>query len=349
MDKLTINNLAVVEYKNNTDQLREWYGNNPYILRGEICTYKVFWGRKDDIGSFPGAEGYVRLREGEEAYTFLASVASGIYNNELDIDALKEESEELDTHDRNQFRAGYKKRLNDFPDVKDRMGDFVSVLEKDMRLVTKNWLSHYKKTKGNLVAADLSGLQKNDAVVLVASFNKGSNLSVVTKNIFHVLSTHRRKHASVVSITNPDADVLDEVEKQIAELGGQHKMRCDIKCIPFEEFPKEIERAQRVYVCEPMGKSEAVDQFMISSWMGRVQRQGTLTHLQGSAYDKGFEEWLQVDLKSFVSPECIRDQMAFRSKMHRFTSSRTCMSNSVAKASRRRFKADACNRGGDDR
>ena len=85
MEKLTIQNLQVVEFKSarKSQEVSDWEVGTP-VFRAESCEYIALYGARSAFEALPKTQHRILVRDSVDAYSFLTQVAAGLYNNSVD-------------------------------------------------------------------------------------------------------------------------------------------------------------------------------------------------------------------------------------------------------------------------
>lgn len=273
-----VSDLVTVDFRPEemTERLKRWR-NELRAFISSNCERHVWFGSIDDFHDFPCKDlDPDRLTCAEDAYASLAAYAAGISGNEID------------THNRNQFREIGRILEVRSPERYARFRDLIRCINEDVKLADKYWLQGHRPTRADVVARDLSGQKKQERVLLVGELTTRGNLSLQTSGLLRALGAHKSRHASEIFVAHPDPVILEKIQKRIQKLEGGMKLRSKVSPVPFEDVPRIIESTPRVYDCTEPHRYQG-RQFLVSCWQGRIAQEGILTFLPD---DVGLDESL---------------------------------------------------------
>jgi len=233
-----------------------------------------------------------RILEGQEAYAFLLSVATGMLSIHRG-----------DAHAKGKITAGweaYKKRNAVVPGMAQLMDNLFA----DTKLIRETILSelHPYSEEPALAARKLIGIRKNDgSKILIVGGNEQ-----ITINTFKVLGLQ----SSEIYLTHTDASQLKTIVGEAMPVHSQKHMSAPVKIVSPEELtPEFLKGIDHIFVCSAMGNDPDFEQKLIENWKNHCQGKTSLIHLKGVPEKRGLTEgaWEKVKgLPGFIDLEMIR-------------------------------------------
>lgn len=304
MQDLNISNLVVAQFlaKDMTSTVPNWRlrSDIPYA---ESCARQIWYGHEDSFKFFPLKEirhNGCTLYFGADAYKHLLELKLGMLSEKY-----------AETNIAGQFYKGWEELHNKNPEEGKRYDKLIQNLTADFRLIKSRVLDHYQQRRHELVARDLSGINKGDKVLVVGHYYN-ENVSNFTEGLVRVLTSKGGSQVHEITVTNPDDDINHKLNQKFSSLFSDGRIKNPVGSMPFHDFYKAVEEYDRIFIALPMSECPEADITMIDAWKNRVNQNNTLTHLceRLSKNSKASHEWSR--LESFVSPTDIRQEMADR-------------------------------------
>ena len=306
---LTIHALAVADFrsKNMKDSVPLWRIRH-HIPFAESCARQIWFGSAETFKTFPieAVEGNaVSLHYGAKAYQHLLRLNLGLLSHR-----------QGETNIAGQFYVGYQQMHQDHPEKARFYDQLVSQMTSDTRLIRHKIMTDWKMQDPELCARDLSGMEKDDSVLIVAHTNSEGNISPLTDMIARKVSTNENRRAREIVFTHPDPEILDRIFAQAKALADQKKILSPITRANFGDLAIAFELTDRAFVAMPMGYNPEADAHIIDCWQNRSAVDNVLTHLRADPENMAqtSDVWANANLDNFIAPEAIRAEMARRSR-----------------------------------
>lgn len=301
---MNIRDLCVVDFRSKllTDDIKTWW-QDAGIPYAESCARQVWWGTRQDFEGFPNNQTFeIPKKTGEDAYGFLVKLVLGLDSKVMGETVIK-----------GQFREGFKKFQEDYPEKSKKYEPLVQAVQADSRLVMGQALSKMTTTRNELVARDLSGFKNGEEVLLVSSLNKQGNISDVTDRLAKILGTRNSRNepkCPKILIISPDLITTKTIEDGLITLKKEHRQFSMPAIGKIEDIPELIEQFPRTFIDLPMGEYPEIDEYMIEAWKGRVNKDHTMVHVRGCPIKRGLsdEMWIGAKLDNYSSPEDIKKE-----------------------------------------
>lgn len=301
---LKVSDLCAVDFRSKllTPEIKNWCEQTgiPYA---ESCARQVWWGSKTDFDNMPDSGTFsIPRMEGVEAYSFLVKLVLGLDSKIVGETVIK-----------GQFRQGFEKFSEDWPDKAKIYDSIAQAIQADSRLVKGLALDCMTTTRKEIVARDLSGFQVGEEVLLISSLNKQGNLSDITDRLARILgSRDKRKNSRCpkILVLSPDSETTHKIEQGLIQLKKDHRQFAIPEIGDIADVPEFIEKFPRTFIDLPMGEYPEIDEYIIAAWTGRVHENHQMVHVRGCPQNRGMSDniWENAGLENYHSPEAIRDE-----------------------------------------
>ncbi len=297
--------LVVVNFlsKDMAEDTKMWKRKRPDILAASNCARQVWLGFEEDFHDFPLRQSpVVQIYKDKKAYQFTLRLVCGLNSDRT-----------CEPHVKGQVYEGWNPESTSVERAK-RVDRILQGLKADSRYIQEHALASHLAQRHEIAARDLSGQQKGDKILVIGSLNRHGKISSLTDGIIRVSGNDRAGRVGSISVMHPDSRILSTLYDDVFALKARGIIVADIKRTGFDNLSQAIEEADRVYVDLPMGQLLEADQTIVETWLTRIARENTLTHLRGNPLAMGCSTdlWQKAELDNYFSPEAIRSEMARR-------------------------------------
>lgn len=303
---INLHELVVANFrtKHLSPEILDWFNSNDIAI-AESCSRQAYFGLKKDFESFPPLADSNALKyfQGASAYRFLLRLACGL-----------ESARQAEDNIKGQLFEGWSKFEASNPETYKTLDTIMQQIKADSRYVSAAGLAHYKVYTHETVARDISGQEKGETMLLVASRGRHGGISSFSEKLMRVCGNNRNGRVDEIIVTSPETADLSYIFDEMLSLKRRGILAVDIKRASFPNFTRYVEQADHVYVDIAMGTHPDVEMQIISAWQNRVSKSNNLTLLRGDPTNNGASSglWRDAGLDSYISPEDIRAAMTER-------------------------------------
>lgn len=305
--RVQVSDLVMVDFRtaNLTPDVESWK-NTHAVPYAESCARQIWYGTQQDFADFPFSPAIKKL-EGADAYNLMLRIASGYESKRI-----------CETHVRHQLYDGFRVFQAEHPDKAKDYQALMKMLKTDLKFVTDKITSQYKTRREEHSALDLVGQKKGEKILLIGGATRYGNATELTTEIAKVCESRQRPDRDFLTITHPNPNVLEAIQKDIRALQDQRIIRMQIDYVSFDDIAKAVENNDRVYNAMSMGSNPEAEALFIKAWQDRSRTDNSLVCFRGNPRLRGASspEWSEAGLNNYVSPEDIRTEMLAREQMN---------------------------------
>lgn len=309
-ESLKIGELVVLDFRTEylTDAISGWR-NRTHVPYAESCARQVWYGDARTFSSFP-----IKNPE-QRAYAFYEGVKGYEFLMKLNLGLLSKKQGEVNI--KGQFYEGFRRTKGELPLERGEYYDrFMEWMAADTRLVYNNILKDFKRLRAENSARDLSGMQRNEQVLILGKITSNGEVSSRSDGMARVFSSNTGRKVSEIAVTHPDRNKLKSLFEHFSNLKKQDIISVNLTKVDFDDLPLAVDLYDRVFVDTLEEGDAETNRKLVSAWKGRQRRDNVMVHMDAPA--RMARQWTAMFRDdSYVSPRDIDGDMSARARKNR--------------------------------
>lgn len=309
-ESLKIGELVVLDFRTEhlTDAISGWR-NRTHVPYAESCARQVWYGDSSTFSSFP------IKNQKQQDYAFYEGVKGYEFLMKLNLGLLSKKQAEVNI--KGQFYQGWEKAQKEQPLSRQGYYDrFVEWVKADTRLVHNSILKDFKRLRTENSARDLSGMQRNEQILILGTIKSNGEVSSRSDGMVRVFSSNTGRKVSEIAVTHPDKDKLKILFEHFSNLKERDIINVNLTKVDFDDLPLAVDLYDRVFVDTLAEDDAETNRKLVSAWKDRQRRDNVIVHMDAPA--RMVRQWTATFRDdSYVSPKDIDRDMGVRARKNR--------------------------------